>query len=346
MMLFSGFLWVSSASAAQPPPSQELVFLNWSEYMEPELIKEFSEQYQIPVKEVFFESDLARTDMLLRTQGQGYDVVLTVGMDVSVYRKRGWLAPITTTQVPHLKYAAPRWLDAFEQSAKGYGVPYLWGGLGILYRKDKINTPIDSWKALFEPSAALKHHIHMQRDPRDIVGLALKSLGYSYNSKSRKELKQAEQLLLAQKPWVASYGVPILNETSGFVTGDYWLGMAFNGDALALKELNEQLEFVIPKEGTGLWCDYLTVMQASKNKEAAFKFINFLNQPEHAMRLAQYVQYASPNQAAEALLPSEYLKNPLIYPTQQVLERSETGQPSLPPRMKKMRTAIYNKLIR
>ncbi|WP_177428353.1 ABC transporter substrate-binding protein, partial [Candidatus Venteria ishoeyi] len=149
---------------------------------------------------------------------------------------------------------------------------------------------------------------------------------------------------LAQKPFVGSYSVAILNKTSGFVTGDYWMGMSYNGDALMLKDLNPQLKFVIPQEGTALWCDYLTIMQTSENKAAAFKFIDFMNQPKNAAQLAQYVRYASPNQAAEKLLPPEYLSNPLIYPSKAVLERSETGI-ALPPRINKTRTSIYNQLL-
>lgn len=334
-----------SVWSAEPQKTQELVFLNWADYMEPGLIKAFTERYQIPVKEVFFESDQARTEMLLRSKGKGYDVVLAVGMDVASYRKRGWLEPISEQQVPNLKHADPRWLNAFDKAPKGYAVPYLWGSLGILYRQDKIPYPIVSWKQLFQPKAELKGRIRMLSDVRDVLGLSLKALGYSYNSQNRQELNEVKDLLLAQKAFVGSYGVPVLTEKSGFVTGEYWIGMSFNGDALVLQALNDQLKFVIPEEGTGLWCDYLTVMPTSENKAAAFKFINFLNEPENAARLAQYLHYATTNQAAEKRLPVEYLNNPFIYPTKQVLERSETGNPSLPARIKKKRITIFNQLL-
>ncbi len=334
-----------AAWSAEVQKNQELVLLNWTDYMPPALLKEFTEQYQIPVKEVFFESDQARTEMLLRSKGKGYDVMLVVGMDVANYRKRDWLEPISEQQVPNLKHADPRWLNAFEQAPKGYTVPYLWGSVGILYRQDKITYPITRWKQLFQPKPELKGRIRMLSDTWNVLGLGLKALGYSYNSQNPQELAAVKDLLLAQKPFVGSYGVPIFSEQSGFVTGEYWIGMSYNGDALALQEYTEQLNFVIPEEGTGLWCDYLTVMPASENKEAAFKLINFLNEPTNAARLAQYLQYASTNQAAEKLLPAAFLSNPLIYPSKQVLERSETGNPSLPARIKKKRTTIFNKLI-
>lgn len=324
--------------------AKELVFLNWAEYMDPALIKAFEKESGIKVKEVYYESDQARTSMLLQTNGLGYDVVLVSGTHMGLYRKKNWLATFSAEQVPTLAHADLRWLDAFEQAAKGYGAPYLWGSTGILYRKDKIDYPVHSWKQLYQPESALKGRIMMLRDPQDMIGNALKALGYSYNSNNPQQLKQAEALLLAQKPFVGSYGVAVLNETSGFVTGDYWMGMSFNGDALVLKELQPELEFVMPEEGAGLWCDYLTVMQASDSKDAAYRFIDFMNHPENAAQLAQYLQYASTNPAAEKLLPKEFLNNPLIYPSKAALARSEIGIPPSP-RAKKRRVTIYNKVL-
>ncbi len=343
--LFLAFIGLLPQMVDAAESHEELVLLNWADYIAPDLLKTFSERYKISVKEVFFESDQARTEMLLRSQGRGYDLALTGASDIAAYRKRGWVAPLTEVQVPNLKHADSRWLKAFNAIPEGYAAPYLWGSLGILYRTDKVSYPITSWKQLFVPDPALKGRIRMLRDPRDLLGLGLKSLGYSYNSSNADELKQLEKLLLAQQPFVSGYGMPQLNETSGFVTGEHWIGMVFNGDALILKELTPHLHFVIPQEGTGLWCDYLIVMQASAHKTAAYQLIDFLNQPENAVRLAQYLQYASTNQAAEKLLPADYLKNPLIYPSKQVLDLSETAAIDLPPRGKKQRAAIYNKII-
>jgi spermidine/putrescine transport system substrate-binding protein len=68
------------------------------------------------------------------------------------------------------------------------------------------------------------------------------------------------------------------------------------------------------------------VMDASPRKDLAMSFINFLNELENAARLAEYVNFASPNKAALQLLPQEHLKNPIIYPDKEVLDRSEFFQ--------------------
>ena len=110
--------------------------------------------------------------------------------------------------------------------------------------------------------------------------------------------------------------------------------LAYNGDALVIKEFEPNIEFVIPKEGSMLWVDYLAVMQSSRKKDLAYDFINFLNEPENATKLALYTYYATPHIAAAKQLPKEYLEDPTIYPPQYVLEKSETEAPLTPRALK------------
>ncbi len=336
--------WGQDAENAPTGPMRALVLLNWSEYMDPELITAFEAQHNVKVREVFFDSDTGRTEILRATDARGFDVVLVSGADMANYIKYGWLRPITDKDVPNLKHSHPRWLEAYGGVARGYGVPHLWGSTGILYRKDKVTEPITQWKQLFEPAPALKGKILMLNDPRELIGNALKSLGYSYNSADPGELRLAEQLLLQQKPYVATYAAALL-EDSGFAAGKYWMGMAFNGDALTLKAANPLLEFVIPEEGAGLWCDYLGVPTHATHPDLALAFIQFINEPPHAAALAKFTRFATTNQRGEALLEADFLNNPMIYPSTAILEKSEMVQP-LAPRVGKQRTDIYTKVTR
>lgn len=86
------------------------------------------------------------------------------------------------------------------------------------------------------------------------------------------------------------------------------------------------------------------VLQGAKNKDIAYAFIDLLNEPEHAAQLAQFVYYATPNKAAELLLPDEFLKDPVIYPSEEVLSRSEAYKP-LPPRVIKIRNPNFARLV-
>ncbi|MGK5092809.1 spermidine/putrescine ABC transporter substrate-binding protein [Deltaproteobacteria bacterium TL4] len=321
---------------------EELVLLTWSEYMDAELVKKFEQQFQIKLKEVYYESDDDRNQKLLLTQGKGYDLVLVDGTTVLSYTQRNWIVPIDSTQVPNLKHIDEKWLKLLPQ-IKAYVVPYFWGTLGIAYRQDLVKHQISSWKDLFQPAPELKGKILMINDTRDTLNAGFKALGYSLNSESTDELAKVEQLLLAQKPFVKDYTYLQLGENSELISGEIWMALAYNGDALMLQELHPQIQFVVPEEGTMLWQDYLVVMRASKHKNKAWAFINFLNEPQNAAQLASTLYYASPNKSALKYIDSAMLKDPRIYPDDSTLSKSELVA-ELPGRVNKRWTSVFAKL--
>jgi spermidine/putrescine transport system substrate-binding protein len=196
---------------------------------------------------------------------------------------------------------------------------------------------------LFRPTEDLRGRIIMVNDVRDLIGMALRALGYSVNATDPRGLAEAERLLEAQRPYVHSYSYVSLTKNSGIVTGDFFMTMLYSGDALTLKNFNPNIEYVVPVEGTNLWTDYLTVFEKSPNKSLAFDFINFLNEPKNAARLAQYVHYATPNLAARQYLSQDFLNDPTIYPPADVLARSETYSTS-PPKTRKLLNNIFARL--
>ncbi len=334
----------AAGDAATPAPLRSLVLLNWSEYIDPELVKKFEQQFNVKVSQVYFESDDLRDDMLLETNAAGYDLIVVNGISVESYRKRGWIAPLDETQLPNLKHVDPHWRDAFE-GTRGYGVPYFWGTMGIAYRADLVEDAPTSWMDLFQPAEDLHGKIGMVENSRDLLGMALKALGHSANSSDLAAIKAAEQLLLAQKPYVGTYNYLSLSEASALVSGDIVAAMVFSGDALMVQEYHEDIQYVLPAEGGNIWVDYLAVLDSSKNKDLAWEFIDFLNEPEHAAQLAEFVYYATPNTAAEKLLPQEFLEAPVIYPSAEALANSEFYMP-LPPRATKKRNLAFTRVIR
>lgn len=246
--------------------------------------------------------------------------------------------------MPNLVHVDPRQRSAYE-GAQRYGVPYTWGTLGIAYRADMVPEPVTSWMQLFRPAAALRGKILMIQDPRELVGMALKALGYSSNSADPGELAEAEALLRAQRPYVKSYSYVALTDESALVTGEAAAAMVYNGDALMLRQYNPNIRFVVPKEGGGIWVDYLAVMNASPRKALAMRFIDFLNDPKVAARNTQFLYYATPNLTAERLLPAEFLQDPIVYPDAETLRRSEHYLTRLAPDAVKARQIIYSRLL-
>lgn len=337
------FIAISSSVFAQSPQG-ELALLNWSEYLDPELVEKFEQQHNIKLRQTYFESDDLRDEMLLETNGMGYDLAIVNGIMIEPYVKRGWLAAATLEEIPNLKHVDDYWLEAFN-GVRGYAVPYLWGTLGIAYRADLVETPPKSWMDLFKPAEQLRGKLAMVDSQRDALGMALKALGYSANSADSRQIRQAMELLLAQRPYVKTYTYLVLDEASALVKGDVAMAMLYSGDALMLQEHHDEIQYIVPREGGNIWADYLVVLQGSKNKEMARAFIDFLNEPEHAAQLAEFVYYATPNKAAQKLLPSEFLEDPVIYPSPEVLSRSEAYKP-LPPRAMRTRNTNFARLMK
>ena len=317
---------------------QELFILNWDDYLDPELVSQFEKTHNAKLTQVFYSNDEDRTEKLLETDGKGYDLILSSGVDLSRYVKQGWIAPLEFDRAPNLKHLSMKWRQAFPE-AEEYAVPFFWGTLGIVYRSDLVNMPITSWKQLFMPSEELRGKIGMIDDPRDVVAMALKSLGHSANSEDRQAIAKVQDVLRAQKPFVNNYLYISLDEDSSLVKGDIYASMAYSGDALMVAEHNEDIVYVLPEEGGNLWVDYFVLAKHSRNPDLAYAFLNFINDPENAAQMAEYVYYATPNMAAEKLLDKEFLADPTIYPDRESLKNSEFYKP-LSPRTQRLRDSV------
>ncbi len=322
---------------------QTLVVLTWADYLEPEIVAEFESEHNVKIQFAYYATDDHRDELMATSDAKGYDLALVNGLMVDPYSQRNWLAPISQTHIPNLSHIDTRWRDAFPGTAK-FAVPYFWGTLGIGYRRDLIPEGFTTWKEFFKPTDSLRGHITMIKSSRDVIGMALKSLGHSANTEDRKAIQDAGKLLKAQKPYVKSYDYVALSETSALVTGEVWASLMYSGDALMVQEHHEDIAYVVPEEGSNLWVDYLTVLKSSTQKKLAMEFINFLNRPKIAARNAEFVYYATPNTAARAHLSKDYFANKIIHPDKAVISRSEVYR-ELAPRAQKTLNTEYVQLI-
>ena len=344
LVLVGAILFLSPREGQGAPPQKkirELVFLNWPDYMDQGLIKKFEKLHGVKVRQVYYETEEEQERLLSLTNGKGYDVVLVSMINGLSYLNRKWLAPVDSATVPNIRHIDPAWGRMTPELMK-HAVPFSWGTMGIAYRKDLVKGEVRGWKDLLRPQEGLRGRIFMIKDLRDAIVPALKMLGYSLNSTSTEELDAAEKVLLAQRPFVKKYGYPDLDKNSQLVKGDVLMAMVYNGDALALQEFNKNIVFVFPEEGSNLWLDNLVVMESSPKKDLARAFINFLNEPENAARLAEHVFQATPNLAAKKLLSSEHLHNTIIWPDEKTMTKAELYAP-LPPRVQKKYNSIFLK---
>ena len=163
--------------------------------------------------------------------------------------------------------------------------------------------------------------ILMFSNSRDSFAIALKRLGYSMNSTSEEELRDACESLKDQKMLVQAY---VMDEIFDKMEGEEaMIAPYYAGDAITMADENPNLAFSIPDEGTNRFIDSICIPFNAKQKEAAEMYINFLCEPEVAAQNIEFIGYSTPNLAAYELLDEDMQQNEIAYPRQEVLSNTE-----------------------
>ena len=211
------------------------------------------------------------------------------------------LVELDYSKIPNMEYVDPALTGLDFDPETKYSVPYFWGTVGIVYDKTKVSEPVTSWSSLWDEQ--YKGDIYMYNSQRDALMVALKSLGYSMNTKEVSELEEAKALLIEQAPLVYAYVTDQVIE--GMIQGNAALGVVYSGDATYIMDSNENMEYVVPEEGSNLWVDGMVIPTTSKNTDLAHEFINFMMRPDIAAMNSSYVMYSTPNMEAAQQLSSE-----------------------------------------
>ena len=303
-------------------PKEKIIVYNWGEYIDPEVLKMFTKETGIKVVYDEFETN---EEMYPKVElgAETYDLICPSDYMIEKMLQKDMLAEINWDNVSNISNIGDAYMDiarAYDPENK-YSVPYMWGTVGILYNKTMVkeDDSLDSWNILWDEAYA--GNIIMQRSVRDAFAVALKLQGHSLNSTDENELKKAQQLLLAQKPLVQAYYVDEVRDA--MIAGDAALAVIYSGEALYTQDYNEDLEYVVPKEGSNIWLDAWVIPKNCKNKEGAEQFLNFLCRPDIAKMNFEYITYSTPNEAAKAMLDEEMQKNETVFPSKDVTDRCE-----------------------
>ena len=284
----------------------EVYVYNWGEYIDPDVIKMFEEEYKIQVIYDEFETNEMMYPKVEANAVQ-YDVVCPSDYMIQKMIENDLLAELNWDNIPNSTNIGEQFYLTSEEFDPGnkYSVPYCWGTVGILYNTDKVDEPITKWSQLWDEK--YKNQILMQNSVRDAFMVAQKLNGFSMNSVDPDELKIAKDCLLEQKPLVQAYVVDQVRDK--MIGNEAAIGVIYSGEALYTQRENDKLIYVIPEEGTNVWIDSWVVLKNSKNKENAEKFINFLCRPDIALKNFDYITYGTPNTAAWDLIDDEDIKS-------------------------------------
>lgn len=306
-----------AAAAALATAADGITVYLYSEYMDPAIPPAFTARTGIPVRLDTYES---QDDMLAKLQAGGtsaYDVVIASDVLIPAMVKLGLIRPLEP--IANAANVDARFRDPPYDRGNRHSLPYQWGTVGLLYRTDRVQGEI-GWALLFDPARQPGPFVLMD-EMRTTLAAAQLARGGDVNSRAPEEVAAAGRLLLEAKRSAKCLGfdggVGGMNKV---LAGEAALAMVYNGDAVRNMPADGSCAYAVPKEGSGIWVDVMTVSAQAPNSAGAHAFIDYILDPEVGARLSNFVRYASPNAAARPLLTKADLDNPAIYPSPAVMD--------------------------
>ncbi len=288
----------------------DLALYNWSDYVDPEDLDRFAEEFGIKVTTDVFDSNEAMQPVIAAGRS-GYDVIVPSGYMVQIMIASGNLAPLNKDALPNLANLSDEFTDLAYDPTGEYSVPYQAGTTGIAVDTTVVGTDFDrSWSLIFDPEIAgqFSGQITMLNDPRETLGAALKYLGYSLNTTSADELAEAQELVAAARDNLAAFDTDQADEL--LITGQIAIAQGYSGDMFVqFLETDDPSDFVyfVPKEGGAQWVDTMAIPFDAPHPCTAHTFINWILDADNGAALTNWNYYTTPNEAAEAGLDEELL---------------------------------------
>lgn len=316
--------------------NMDLYLYNWGDYIDPEIIKDFEKETGYNVIYETFDSNEAMMAKIEQGKTQ-YDLTFPSEYTVEMMRDKGLLKKLDHKKIKGLENIDPRFLNLDYDPNNEYSIPYFWGSLGIIYNRQKYKAEdFDSWKNLWDEK--FKGEILSFDGARETLGIGLLAQGYSLNTTDEKVLIQTQKYLAG---FMNNVKAILADEIKMYLAqGEANVGISFSGEAAMAKEENEDLDYVIPKDGSNIWFDTVVIPKTSKNTEGAYAFINYLLRPEVASKNTEYVCYSTPNTKAKDYLSEEMINDKTLYPDDQYIDHLEVFKD-----LGKEKTILYNDLF-
>ena len=314
------------ATAVQMPAQAQdkLHLYNWNNYLAPETAKRFETFCKCELVQTYYgdnEEMLAK----LAAGAKGYDIIVPTGNALQSLIKQKALKPLDKSQLPNLKNSSPAFMDTEFDKGNIYSVPYAYTITLIGYNDQKIKQlgiPVDSWATIFDPAilSKIKGKVTVLDSANELMGAALKYLGYSANDRDEKHWQQAKDVILKAKPyWAAFNGTSYIKELT---VGNIWLVHGYSNDIFQADQDAQKagrkfrINTALPKEGAVLALDSMVIHKDAPRPDLALKFINFMLDGKNAAELTNLIGSGSPNAAAKQYIKPEIAKNTAIFPDQ------------------------------
>ncbi|MCR4943334.1 MAG: spermidine/putrescine ABC transporter substrate-binding protein [Clostridium sp.] len=290
---------------------------NCADYIDEDLITKFEEETGYTVNYSTYDTNENMYSKL--TSGStSYDLVFPSDYMVEKLISENLVEEINYDNVPNFKYVGDDFKNLSYDPNNKYSVPYMWGTIGIIYNPDFTKKELNSWNDLWDD--AYKGEVVLFNSVRDTMGIALKRLGYSMNSSDPNELAEATDSLIELKEKGITKAWVVDEVKDMMISGEASIATVWSGDANYILDENPDLVYVVPDEGSNKWFDSMCIPTTAQNKEGAEAFINFLCEPENALKNVEYIGYYTPITEAYNELDDEIKER---YPSPEVLAKCE-----------------------
>jgi spermidine/putrescine transport system substrate-binding protein len=291
-----GGLLLALLGATTALSAEKIVISNWDAYMPADMLERFTAATGVEAELALHATNEEIMGKVTAGGGKGFDVIFVSSPFAEALAKLGLAAELDQALIPNVANLYPEAAKLGYDEGNRHSMPYAWGTTGLCYRSDLVSGSPSSWYDLLRPAPELEGKVTMLSTDRWLMGAGLKALGYSINSEDEGEIMEARDLLIEAKKGLLAYDDTTFY--SKLVSSEASLVHAWDGWCNYGIAENEQIRFVIPKEGSDLWVDTMVIPAASENKEAAHKFLNFVLDKDVHKWVAENVLYKVPNKAA------------------------------------------------
>ncbi|MCW1843821.1 polyamine ABC transporter substrate-binding protein [Prosthecomicrobium hirschii] len=336
-----GFAIAAVLSGGAEAQTKQVNIYNWSDYIDPSILEDFTKETGIKVKyDVFDSNDILETKLLAGKTG--YDVVVPSAHFLGRQIQAGVFQKLDKSKLPNLTNMWPAVTERLAKYDPGndYAVNYMWGTTGIGYNVKKIkermpDAPLDSWALVFDPANAAKFKdcgIMMLDASDEIVPAVLNYLGLDPNTRNPDDFKKAAEHFKKIRPFVRKFHSS--EYINALANGDVCLVVGWSGD---IKQAGDRAEeknaktkdekkkveigYSIPKGGAAMWFDNFSLPKDAKNIDEAHAFINYMMKPEVIAKASNFIKYPNGNLASQKLIDPAVLNDKNIYPADDVMAK-------------------------
>lgn len=334
----------------------DLYFFNWSDYIDPQVLKDFEAETGIKVHYSLMDSNEMLEAKMIAGHS-GYDVIAPSLHILKRLADLELLMPLDKSKLPNLKHLDPQKMAKIATVDPGntYGIPYMELSTAIAYNERKVQEilgkdfKVDSWDVLFKPEIVSKLSacgVTALDSASDMLCTALIYMGRSPESINPQDYADAGNLIANIGKYLTYFHSS--QYVNDLASGEICMSVAWAGDAQIANQRSQEagldkIVYVIPKEGALMGYDMLAIPHDAPNPENAHAFLNYLMRPDVIAKISNYIRYANANKDATALVDKELTSNPGIYYDQSVLPRLHIVVP--PIEMERIMTKEWNKVV-